>query len=131
VGRAARPIHPIDLCARPVRVKRALTDGHGKSDLPCPRWLPLGPPRRRASGRRRVARRRRNGAYGMSGRPCRRQQEGERGREGRTGADADGANKYLGADGSGRYGYVGADVSGRYWYVGADATVGIVRQVRT
>jgi hypothetical protein len=44
-----------------------LTDGHGKSDLPCPRWLPPGPPRRRASGRRRVAGCGRNGAYGMLG----------------------------------------------------------------
>jgi hypothetical protein len=56
----ARPIRPIDLRARPVRIKRALTDCHGKSDLPCPRWLPPGPPRRQASGRGR------NGAYGMS-----------------------------------------------------------------
>jgi hypothetical protein len=67
MGRAARPVRPIDLRARPVRVKRALTGGHGKSDLPCPRWLPRGPPRRRGSGRRRVAGRERNGAYGMSG----------------------------------------------------------------
>jgi hypothetical protein len=57
----ARPVRPIDLRARLVRVKRALTGGHGKSDLPCPRWLPRGPPRRRGSGRGR------NGAYGMSG----------------------------------------------------------------
>jgi hypothetical protein len=57
VGRAARPI----------RVKRALTDGHGKSDLPCPRWLPPIPPRRRASGRRRVAGHGCNGAYRMLG----------------------------------------------------------------
>jgi hypothetical protein len=57
--------------------------------------------------------------------------EGERRQEGRTGADANGANGFLGADRSGRYGYVGADVSGRYWYVGADATVGIVRWART
>jgi hypothetical protein len=63
--------------------------------------------------------------------PCLRQQEGEHGLEGRTGADVDGANGYLDADGSGRYGYVGADVSGKYWYVGADATVGIVRRART
>jgi hypothetical protein len=67
VGRAARPVRPIDLRARPVRVKRALTGGHGKSDLPCPRWLPPGLPRRRGSGRGRVAGRGRNGAYGMSG----------------------------------------------------------------
>jgi hypothetical protein len=71
VGRAARPparsVRPIDLRARSVRVKRALTGGHGKSDLPCPRWLPPGPPRRRGSGRRRVAGRGCNGAYGMSG----------------------------------------------------------------
>jgi hypothetical protein len=64
MGQATRPI---DLRARPVRVKRALTDGHGKSDLPCPRWLPPGPPRRRISGRRCVAGRGRNGVYGMSG----------------------------------------------------------------
>jgi hypothetical protein len=61
VGRAARPVRPIDLRARPVRVKRALTGGHGKSDLPCPRWLPRRPPRRRGSGRGC------NGTYGMSG----------------------------------------------------------------
>jgi hypothetical protein len=74
VGRAARPgrppacpVRPIDLCARPVRVKRALTGGHGKSDLPCLRWLPRGPPRRRGSGRRCVAGRGCNGAYGTSG----------------------------------------------------------------
>jgi hypothetical protein len=47
--------------ACPVRVKWALTDCHGKSDLPCPRWLPPGPPRHHAG------RRGRNGAYGMSG----------------------------------------------------------------
>jgi hypothetical protein len=63
----ARPVRPIDLRARLIRVKRALTGGHGKSDLPCPRWLPHGPPRRHGSGRRRVAGRGRNGAYGMSG----------------------------------------------------------------
>jgi hypothetical protein len=57
----ARPVRPIDLRARPVRVKRALTGGHGKSDLPYPRWLPPGPPRHRGS------RRGCNGAYGMSG----------------------------------------------------------------
>jgi hypothetical protein len=66
-GPPTRLIRSIDLCAHPVRVKRALTDGHGKSDLPCPRWLPPGPPCRRASGRRRVAGRGRNGAYRMSG----------------------------------------------------------------
>jgi hypothetical protein len=59
-GLLARPICPIDLRARLVRVKRALTDRHGKSDLPCPRWLPPGPPRHWASGRGR------NGAYLMS-----------------------------------------------------------------
>jgi hypothetical protein len=64
-------------------------------------------------------------------RPCGRQREDERGREGRTGAAADGTNGYLVVDGSGRYGYVGADISGRYWYVGADATVGIVKRART
>jgi hypothetical protein len=58
---AARPIRPIDLRARLVRVKRALTDRHGKSDLPCPCWLPPGPPPNSASGRGR------NGAYLMSG----------------------------------------------------------------
>jgi hypothetical protein len=63
--------------------------------------------------------------------PCGRQWEGERRWEGRTGADADGANEYLGADTSGRYEYVGTDVSGRYWYMGADAMVGIVRRART
>jgi hypothetical protein len=63
----ARPISLIDLCARSIRIKQALTDGHGKFDLPCPRWLPPGPPRRRARGRRRVAGRGCNGAYGMSG----------------------------------------------------------------
>jgi hypothetical protein len=67
VGWAARPIRPIDLRARPVRVKRALTGGHGKSDLPCPHWLPPGPLHRRGSGRGCVAGRGRNGAYGMSG----------------------------------------------------------------
>jgi hypothetical protein len=66
VGRAAHPIRPIDLCARPIRVKWALTDRHGKSDLPCPRWLPPRPPHRRASRRRRVVGHGRNGAYGMS-----------------------------------------------------------------
>jgi hypothetical protein len=40
-----RLVRPIDLHARLVRVKRALTNHHGKSDLPCPRWLPHGPPR--------------------------------------------------------------------------------------
>jgi hypothetical protein len=126
-GPPACPICPIDLHACPVRVKWALTDGHSKSDLPCPCWLPPGPPRRHASGRRRVA-----GSVRDVGRgPCGRQWEGERRREGRTGADADGANGYLGADGSSRYGYVGADVSGRYWYVGANATVDIVRRART
>jgi hypothetical protein len=64
-GPPARSIRPIDLRACLVRVKRALTGGHGKSDLPCPRWLPPGPPRRRTSGRRRVAERGRNSAYGM------------------------------------------------------------------
>jgi hypothetical protein len=44
-GPPARPVRPIDLRARLVRVKRALTNHHGKSDLPCPRWLPHGPPR--------------------------------------------------------------------------------------
>jgi hypothetical protein len=63
----ARPVRPIDLRSRLVRVKRALTGGLGKSDLPCPCWLPLGPPRRCGSGRRRVAGRGRNGAYGTSG----------------------------------------------------------------
>jgi hypothetical protein len=71
VGRAARPparsVRPIDLRARSVRVKRALTGSHGKSDLFCPSWLPPGPPRRRGSGRGRVAGRGRNGAYGMLG----------------------------------------------------------------
>jgi hypothetical protein len=33
-GPPARPVRPIDLRARLVRVKRALTGGHGKSDLP-------------------------------------------------------------------------------------------------
>jgi hypothetical protein len=66
-GPPARSVRSIDLRARLVRVKRALTGGHGKSDLPCPRWLPRGPPRRRGSGHRRVAGRGRNGAYGMSG----------------------------------------------------------------
>jgi hypothetical protein len=47
--------------ARLVRVKRALTNCHGKSHLPYPRWLLPGPPHRWASGRGR------NGAYGMSG----------------------------------------------------------------
>jgi hypothetical protein len=61
VGRAARPVRPIDLRARLVRVKRALTDHHGNSDLPCPRWLPHGPPRHWASERGR------NGVYLMSG----------------------------------------------------------------
>jgi hypothetical protein len=66
-GPPAHPIRPIDLRARPVRVKRALTNGHGKSDLPCPRWLPPRPPRRRTSGRRRVAGHGCNGVYRMSG----------------------------------------------------------------
>jgi hypothetical protein len=60
-GPPARPIRPIDLHARLVRVKRALTDRHGKSDLPCPRWLPPKLPRHWTSGRGR------NGAYLMSG----------------------------------------------------------------
>jgi hypothetical protein len=64
---AARPVRPIDHRACPVRVKRELTGGHGKSDLPYPRWLPPGPPRRRESERGRVAGRGRNGAYKMSG----------------------------------------------------------------
>jgi hypothetical protein len=72
VGRAARPI---DLRARLVRVKRALTDRHDKSDLPCLRWLPPGPPHHWAS------RRGRNGAYLMSG------------------ADPVGDNEKAGADG--------------------------------
>jgi hypothetical protein len=126
-GPPARLIRPIDLHTRPVRVKLALTDGHGKSDLPCPHWLPLGPPRRRASGRICVAGRGRNGMYGMSGADP----VGDNGKASADGKDADGANGYLGADGSGRYEYVGADVSGRYWYVGTDATVGIVRRART
>jgi hypothetical protein len=66
-GPPARLIRPIDLRARPVRVKWALIDSHGKSDLPCPRWLPPGSPRRRASGRRHVAGRGCNGTYAMSG----------------------------------------------------------------
>jgi hypothetical protein len=77
----ARLVCPIDLRARPVRVKRALTGGHGKSDLPCLRWLPPGPQHRRGSRRRRVAGRGRNGAYGMSG------------------ADPVGDNRKAGADG--------------------------------
>jgi hypothetical protein len=74
MGRAARPI---DLRTRPVRIKRALTNRHGKSDLPCPRWLPPGPPHRQASGRE----------WDVGRGPCGRQQEGGRGREGRTGAN--------------------------------------------
>jgi hypothetical protein len=61
------PIHSIDLRDRLVRVKRALTDRHGKSDLPCPCWLPPGMPCRCTSERRRVAQRGRNGAYKISG----------------------------------------------------------------
>jgi hypothetical protein len=64
VARATRPparYALIDLRARPVRVKRALTDRHGKSDLPYPRLLPPRPPRCRASGSGY------NGMYGMSG----------------------------------------------------------------
>jgi hypothetical protein len=60
-GPPARSVRLIDLRARLVRVKWALTDRHGKSDLPCPRWLPPRPPRHWASGRGR------NGAYLMSG----------------------------------------------------------------
>jgi hypothetical protein len=71
VGQAARPIHPIDLRVRSVRVKRALTDGHGKSDLPCPHWLTPRPLRCRASGRKRVARHGRNGADAMARIGCR------------------------------------------------------------
>jgi hypothetical protein len=119
----ARPVRPIDLRARLVRVKRALTGGHGKFDLPCPRWLPLGPPRRRRSGHRRVAGRGRNGVYGTSGADamartgCRAltlwATAGRRARTGRTDGRGRGcANGSVGADGSGRYGYVGADVSG-------------------
>jgi hypothetical protein len=63
---AARPVCPMDLRARSIRVKQALTV-HGKSNLPCPRWLPPGPPHHHASGRRREAGRGRNGTYGMSG----------------------------------------------------------------
>ena len=51
----------------PIRVKQTLTDPHGKSDLPCPCWLPPRPPHRRAGGRRRVAGRGRKGTDGMSG----------------------------------------------------------------
>jgi hypothetical protein len=109
-GPPARPVCPIDLRARPVRVKRALTGGHGKSNLPCPRWLPPGPPRGCGSGRVRDVGRG----------PCGQQREGGRGREGRTGVDADGANGSVGTDGSGRYGYVGTV-----------AMAGIVKRVRT
>ena len=66
-GLPARLVRSIDLCAHPIRVKRALIDPHGKSDLPYPCWLPLGPPHRRVGGRRRIAKRGRNGKYGMSG----------------------------------------------------------------
>jgi hypothetical protein len=84
------PARPIDLRARPVRVKRALTDRHGKSDLPCPRWLPPGPPRCRASGRKH------NGAYEMSSADPvgSNEKAGMDGREHVPGANMSGANMY-------------------------------------
>ena len=42
-----------------------LTDLHGKSHLPCPCWLLLRPPYRRAGKHRLVAGRGRNGTYEM------------------------------------------------------------------
>jgi hypothetical protein len=143
----ARPVRPIDLRARLVRVKRALTGGHGKSDLPCPRWLPRGPPRwlprgpprrlprgpprRRGNGRRRVAGRGCNGAYGTSGADamartrCRAltlwATTGRRARAGRT----DGSGRGL------RKRFCGRRRFGQYSYVGADTTAGIVMRTRT
>jgi hypothetical protein len=138
----ARPVRPIDLRARPVRVKRALTGGHGKSDLPCPRWLPRGPPRRRGSGRRRVAGRGRNGAYGTSGADamahmgCRAltlwATTGRRARTGRMNGRGRGLRKRFCRRGRKRQVRVcGRGRFGQYSYVGADATTGIVMRART
>jgi hypothetical protein len=142
VGWAARPVRPIDLRARLVRVKQALTGGHGKFDLPCPRWLPRGPPCRRRSRRRRVAGRGRNGAYGTSGADamartgCRAltlwATTGRRARTGRTDGRGRGMRKRFCGRGRKRQVRVcGHGCFGQYSYVGADATAGIVMRART
>jgi hypothetical protein len=142
VGRAARPVRPIDLRARPVRVKRALTGGHGKSDLPCPRWLPRRPPRRRGSGRRRVAGRGRNGTYRTSGADamartgCRAltlwATTGRRARTGRTdGRRCRLCKRFCGRGRKRQVWVCGRGRFGQYSYVGADATAGIVMRART
>jgi hypothetical protein len=141
-GPPARPVHPIDLRARLVRVKRALTGGHGKSDLPCPRWLPRGPPRRRGSGRRRVARHGRNGAYGTSGADamartgCRAltlwATTGRRARTGRTDGRGRGLRKrFCGCGRKWQVRVCGRGRFGQYSYVDADAMAGIVMRART
>jgi hypothetical protein len=136
-GPSARPVCPIDLHAHPVRVKRALTGGHGKFDLPCPRWLPRGPPRRRGSGRRRVAGRERNGTYGTSGADamartrCRAltlwATTGRRVQTGRT----DGRKRFCGRGRKRQVRVCGRGCFGQYSYVGADATASIVMRART
>jgi hypothetical protein len=141
-GPPACPVRPIDLRARLVRVKRALTGGHGKSDLPCPRWLPRGPPRHRGSGRKCVAGRGRNGAYGTSGADamartgCRAltlwATTGRRARTGRTDGRGRGLRKRFCRRGRKRQVRVcGRARFGQYSYVGADATAGIVMRART
>ena len=60
-------VRPIDLYAHPIKVKQALIDPHGKSDLPYPRWLPPGPLHHCTSRHRHVARCGCNGEYKMSG----------------------------------------------------------------
>ena len=67
LGPPVRPVRPVDLMGRPIRIKWTLTDPHGKSDLPCPCWLPPGPPHRRAGRRRHIVGHGRKGADGMSG----------------------------------------------------------------
>jgi hypothetical protein len=127
----ARPVRPIDLRARLVRVKRALTCGHGKSDLPCLRWLPLGPPRRRGSGRRRVAGRGRNGTYGMSGADP----VGDSGKAGADGKDGRAQTRmrkrFCGRGRKRQVRVCGRGRFGQYSYVGADATAGIGMRART
>jgi hypothetical protein len=138
----ACPICPIDLRARLVRVKQALTGGHGKSDLLCPRWLPHGPPRRRGSRRRCVAGRGRNGAYGTSGADtmartgCRAltlwATTGRRARTGRTDERGHRLRKQFYGRGRKRQVRVcGRGRFGQYSYVGTDATTCIVMRART
>ena len=82
MGPSVRPGPSGRLMGRPIRVKRTLTDPHGKHDLPCPRLLPPGPPHHRVGRRRRLVGRGRKGAHGMSG------------------ADPMGDNRTAGADGT-------------------------------